>query len=198
MTNPFDPGFYNSEELRGFGFARVGENVRIAKNCVVIGPENISIGDNSRIDAFTGIFAVSGKLRIGRCVHIGGHGHFAVAADLTLADYAGTSQGVKIYTGNDDYTGGALVGPCVPTSYRNLTKLPVTIGRMAILGAGAVVLPGVTVGAGATVGANCVIRKDLEPWGVYAGSPLRRFGTRAGRAEILARELDRQAGVAGA
>lgn len=198
MQNPFDPGYFSSEELRGFGFARVGENVRIAKNCVIIGPENIEIGDNSRIDAFTGIFATTGRLRIGKRVHIGGGCHFAVAADLTFGDYSGTSQGVKIYTGNDDYSGGALLGPCVPMEYRGLTVAPVLIERMAVLGAGSVVFPGCTIPTGATVGANSVVRKDLEPWGIYAGNPLRKCGARSDRAAMLADEIDAREGLAAA
>ena len=198
MENPFDPGYYCSEELRGFGFAHVGESVLIAKNCVIIGPHNIEIGDNSRIDAFTGIFATTGKLRIGKRVHIGGQCHFAVADDLTFGDYSGTSQGVKIYTGNDDYTEGALLGPCVPREYRQMTVAPVVIGRMGVLGAGVVVFPGVTVPVGATVGANSIVRKDLEPWGIYAGNPLRKVGSRSDRAAMLADEIDARECVAAA
>ena len=198
MGNPFDPGSYCSEELRGFGFAHVGENVRIAKNCVIIGPENIEIGDNSRVDAFTGIFATTGRLRVGRRVHISGHCHFAVAADLTFGDYSGTSQGVKIYTGNDDYSGGALLGPCVPREYRDLTVAPVTVARMGVLGAGSVVFPGVTIGEGATIGANAVVHKDAEPWGIYTGNPMRKCGTRSESAAQLAAELDRREALAAA
>lgn len=103
MNNPFDPGFYCSEELRTFGFGSVGEDVRIAKNCTIVGPENIVLGDHCRIDAFTGIFATSGQFRLGKRVHIGGHGHFAVGADLVFEDFSGTSQGVRVYTANDDF-----------------------------------------------------------------------------------------------
>ena len=70
MTNPFDPGYYTSPELRSFGFARVGENSVIARNCTIIGLENITIGDNVRIDGFTSLIAPNGRIRIGSYVHI--------------------------------------------------------------------------------------------------------------------------------
>ena len=67
--NPFDPGYYTSLELRGFGFARVGEGCMVARNCTIIGLENITIGDNVRIDGFTSIIAPAGRVRIGSHVH---------------------------------------------------------------------------------------------------------------------------------
>ena len=79
MNNPLDPGYYCSKELRSFGFKAVGENVRISRNCVVIGPQNISLGDNIRIDSGTTIIATGGRLTLAGLNHIGGQCHFCVA-----------------------------------------------------------------------------------------------------------------------
>ena len=179
MHNPFDTGFYGSDELRSFGFSRVGDDVRIARNCTIVGVDRIELGDHIRIDAFTGIFCGEGRLRIGNRVHIGGQCHFAVGADLTFGDFSGTSQGVRIYTANDDYTRGHLIGPCVPPETRLVTAAPVAVEAFAVLGSGCVVLPGITVGEGATVGALSLVNHDLAPWGVFAGYPARRCGTRS-------------------
>jgi galactoside O-acetyltransferase len=72
MLNPMDPGYYGSDELRRFGFRSVGENVRISKDCTVIGPENIVLGDEIRIDSATCIVATTGVLTLGGQNHIGG------------------------------------------------------------------------------------------------------------------------------
>ncbi len=64
MQNPFDPGYYCSEELRTFGFGSVGKNVQIARNCTIIGLPNISIGNHVRIDAYTAIIAPRGYVRL--------------------------------------------------------------------------------------------------------------------------------------
>jgi len=45
------------------------------------------------------------------------------------------------------------------------------VGRLAHIGAGAVLIQGVTVGEGALVGAGAVVLKDIEPWTVVAGNP---------------------------
>jgi putative colanic acid biosynthesis acetyltransferase WcaF len=42
----------------------------------------------------------------------------------------------------------------------------------------AIVLPGVTVGRAAVLGAGAVAGKNLEPRGVYAGNPAKKVGER--------------------
>lgn len=56
-----------------------------------------------------------------------------------------------------------------------LVRRPVTIGRGAIIGARAVVLPGVTIGEGAHLLAGSVLNKDMAPgsrWGGIPAKPL--------------------------
>lgn len=55
--NRFNPGYFTEDELRDFGIASVGVNVRVARNCTIIGLANISIGDNVRIDGYSTITA---------------------------------------------------------------------------------------------------------------------------------------------
>ncbi len=74
--NPFLTGYYNQNELRSFGFKAVGNNVKIAKNCTILGLHNITIGDNVIIDAFCSIIATgSGELKLGSFIHIGAYCH---------------------------------------------------------------------------------------------------------------------------
>ena len=41
MMNPFNPGYYNEDDLKDAGFKAIGRNVQIAKNNTIIGIENI-------------------------------------------------------------------------------------------------------------------------------------------------------------
>ena len=59
LESHFDPGYWNSTELKNFGFKEVGENVLIAKNITIIGISNISLGNNIRIDGYTVINAMT-------------------------------------------------------------------------------------------------------------------------------------------
>jgi galactoside O-acetyltransferase len=80
---------------------------------------------------------------------------------------------VRLYTGNEDYLGGCLTNPAVPAPYRVPLRSFVHVGRHAIVGANAVILPGVTIGEGAVVGAGSLVTKDCAPWTIHAGTPAR-------------------------
>jgi acetyltransferase-like isoleucine patch superfamily enzyme len=47
------------------------------------------------------------------------------------------------------------------------------VGAWADIGVNAVILPGVTIGRGAIVGAGAVVTDDVEPFSVVAGVPAR-------------------------
>ena len=95
-----------------------------------------------------------------------------------MEDFSGLSAGCRIVTGSDDFTGGGLTNPTVPLEYTNVKKSFVRIKRHAIIGTNVTILPGVTIGEGAAVGAGCIVRKDLEPWSIYAGQDCRRIKSR--------------------
>jgi galactoside O-acetyltransferase len=95
-----------------------------------------------------------------------------------MEDFAGLSGGVRIYTGNEDYSGKCLTNPAVPFPYREPIRSFIQIKKHAIVGTNAVILPGVVIGEGAVVGANSLITKDCEPWKIYVGSPARSVRTR--------------------
>ena len=177
--NPFDVGFFTENELKNFGFKKVGRNVSIAKNCTIIGLNNISIGDNVRIDGYTTIVANgNGFLNLGTFIHIGGYSLLSAGAGITMEDFSGVSQGVKIYSKTDDYTGNSLTNPTVDPKYTGVTSGEVILRRHVIIGSGTVILPGVTVGEGASVGALSLVTKHLPEWGVYFGAPVRKIKNR--------------------
>ncbi len=50
---------------------------------------------------------------------------------------------------------------------------PIVIGKIVLLGAGAIILPGITVGDNAVVAAGAVVNRDVKPGTVVAGVPAR-------------------------
>lgn len=164
-------------------FARVGQDVTIWPLAKIVSPEVISIGDSVIIDDF--VFLMGGRTTtIGSFVHIAAFASLVGGGHLVIEDFCGISGGCRVYTGDDNYLGGSLVGPAVPPEYRKAIRSFVTIKKHVIIGANSVVLPGVTVGEGVAIGANSLVKTDCEPWSIYVGSPARRIRARP-RDEIL-------------
>ena len=94
ITNPFNPGYYETDELRKFGFKAVGNNVKVAKNCTIIGLNNITLGSNVRIDGNVTIAAYTGSLTLGNYIHIGSGCYLGCGGGVTLFDFTGLSKSV--------------------------------------------------------------------------------------------------------
>lgn len=178
--SPFDPGYYDEHDLQGAGFKSLGCNILIAKNCTIIGVENISIGDDVRIDGYTSIIAGGGGwVSIGANVHIGGYCFLSAGEGIQLEDFSGLSQGVRIYSRTDDYSGEHLTNPTIPEKYTGVVGGTVRIGRHVIVGSGSVILPKVRVDDGTSIGALSLVNRNLDSWGVYSGVPARRLKDRS-------------------
>lgn len=162
-------GFYDEREIAALGFSEIGENVSIERSVKFFGANRISIGSNTRIDAYSIISAGAEGITIGNHVHIGVYVFLTGAARIEIQDFSGISGRVSIYSSNDDYLGDALTGPTVPDKYRKVTSAPVTVGRHAVIGAGSVVLPGVEISEGACVGALSLVKNDVPAFSIIAG-----------------------------
>ena len=53
-------GFYTREQLEKIGFKSIGENVLISDKTSIYSPQNISIGNNVRIDDYCVLSAGGG------------------------------------------------------------------------------------------------------------------------------------------
>lgn len=189
----FDPGYYTDDDLKNAGFKSFGKNVSIAKNCTIIGSSNISIGDNVRIDGYCSIIAAgTGYVQLGSYIHIGGYSMLSAGDGIIMNDFSGISQGVKIYSRTDDYSGKYLTNPTVPEKFTSITRGEVVLEKHVIIGSGSVVLPRVTIGEGSSVGALSLVSKNLEAWGIYFGLPAKRLKGRSKDVLKLEDELRNQ------
>lgn len=184
----FDPGLYSEAELSGI-FKSIGRNVRISASCVIIGAENIEIGNNVRIDEFCTLKAVGGYIRLGSFIHLGGGCALYGRHGIVMEDFSGLSAGARIFSGSDDYSGEHLTNPTVPDRFLKVSTGEIRLCRHVIVGAGSVILPGVHIGEGSAVGSLALVCKSLEPWGIYAGNPAKRIKKRSQRLLEMEREL---------
>ncbi len=185
--------FLTTQQLEELNFKSLGKNVSISSAASIVFPENISIGNNVRIDDFVHIIAPSpGFLNIGNYVHIGAGAFLGCAGGIELLNFSGISQGVRIHSASDDYSGLFLTNPTVPRELRRIETRPVSIGEHAIAGSGAVILPGANLETGVALGALSVAHKSLKEWGIYAGNPAKLISARSKNLLRLAALVDLQ------
>ena len=102
--------FYTVEELGKIGFKKLGKNVLISKKSSIYTPENISIGDNVRIDDFT---ILSGTIEIGNYVHISAFVALYGKNGIKIGNYCGCSPRTTIFSATDDFSGDYMISPLV-------------------------------------------------------------------------------------
>ena len=154
---------------------RFGHGVRIGRGAIASHPETFEIGN----DVFVGEFAFVQGRSGGRCIigdhcWIGPHSHLD-ARDLVLEEYVGWGPGAKAL--GSQHTGEPHDIPIIQT---DLEIKRTIIRAWADIGVNSVILPGLTIGKGAIVGAGAVVTHDVEPFAIVAGVPARFLRWRDG------------------
>ena len=140
--------------------------------------ESIHVGARTRIWAFTHVLPGA---RIGADCNI--CDHVFVENDVVVGDRVTVKCGVQLWDGvrlSDD----VFVGPNVtftndpfPRSRAYPSSLPLTVvEQYASLGGNATILPGLTIGRGAMVGAGAVVTRDVPAGAIVVGNPGRIIG----------------------
>ena len=171
-------GFYTREQLEKKGFKSIGENVLISDKTSIYSPQNISIGNNVRIDDYCVLSAGGGYINLNNYIHIAVFSAIFGAGGVEIEDFSGISSRSIIYSATDDYSGEYLTNPTIPDNYKKIIYGKVIIKKHSIVGSGTTILPGVTLEEGTSVGANSLVNKSTEPWGIYVGSPIKRLKDR--------------------
>ena len=143
------------------------KNLRIYEFTKIINPEYLLVGDNVVIDDFCLIYAKpEAPIRIGSWVHLVNYSSYT-GGPITIGNFIAVSGGARLLGGSDHYGDGALMNSPIPEKYRNTNRKGCILKDFCFIGANSCVFPGVTIGEGAVVGAGSIVKKDLEPWGIY-------------------------------
>lgn len=110
-------------------------------------PQKVEIGDNTIINVGTTVGGQCG-VKIGKDVLIG--------------------YNVHIVSQHHEYR-----YPNIPIRKQGYYGAPIVIEDNVWIGANAVILPGVRVGKGAVIGANVVVTRNVKPFTVVGGIPVR-------------------------
>lgn len=152
---------------------RCGDGLRVEPGVGFKHPETFEIGHGVFIGAQAYLQGrCDGSFRIGDHVWIGPQSYLD-ARDLVLEDHVGWGPGAKVL--GSAHTGVPVDVPIIQT---DLEIKPVRVEAWADIGTNACLLPGVTVGRGAIVGAGAVVTRDVPPFAKVAGIPAKVIGWR--------------------
>jgi len=163
--------FYTNEELLGIGFKNTGRNVLISRKASIYSPENITLGDNVRIDDFTILSASGGSIEIKNHIHIAAFCNLIGKGGIVMEDYSGLSSRVSLYSATDDFSGNYLIGPIMEESCINVITGRIKLEKYCQIGTSSSVLPNVLLGEGAILGAHSFAKSNIQPWEIHAGTP---------------------------
>ena len=172
-------GFLSDKKLHEIGFKHVGLNVKISEKASIYNPQNISIGNNTRIDDFCILSAGKEGIEIGSYVHISCYVSLIGTEKIVIKDFVALSTRVAVFSSNDDYSGDYMANATIPDKYKNVTHASVILERHVLVGSGTIILPGVTLGIGSAVGALSLVKNDTKPFWIYGGVPARQIKKRS-------------------
>ncbi len=196
MKNPFETPNNQNNQLTGLDL--MGDNLRKKlKYCgkdVVLYPlakmiraQNAEIDDASRI--LDNVFIDAGKsLKIGKYSMITWFTLIEGGATTCIGDRVFIGPGTKILTSTYKLH-GVFTNENLPKKYQEIMYGDITIENDAYIGANCTIMPGVTIHEGAVIGANAFVDKDVEPWGIYVGTPCKRIGERHKPTEEMYKQL---------
>lgn len=167
--------FYSEYELKNIGFKSFGKNVLISKKCSIYGAENISVGNNVRIDDFT---ILSGNIKIGNYVHISAYTALYGKYGITIGNFCGISPRCTLFSASDDFSGEYMISPMVDDKYINLSTGLIKMCNYTQIGANSIIMPNITINEGSICGAFSFVNKDLDEWSMYKGIPAKKYKDR--------------------
>jgi acetyltransferase-like isoleucine patch superfamily enzyme len=149
-------------------FARIAPDVRLGKGVKIFAFVNLygcDIGDESKIGAFV---EIQKGVTVGCRVKISSHTF--ICEGVTIEDEVFIGHGVTFI--NDKYPRATTAAGELQAE-SDWTCSPTLVKRGASIGSNATILCGITIGEMALVGAGSVVTKDVPPCTVVAGNPAR-------------------------
>jgi UDP-2-acetamido-3-amino-2,3-dideoxy-glucuronate N-acetyltransferase len=161
--------------------------------------ESPHVGAGTRIWAFAHVLPGA---RIGRDCNV--CDHVFVENDVVIGDRVTIKSGVQIWDGvhleDDVFVGPNATftnDPFPRSKHTPTTFVPTRVCRNASIGANATILPGVTIGRDAMIGAGAVVTRTVPPHAIVAGNPARIVGYVDSKGSLaIDSDSDRDAAIA--
>jgi len=166
--------FGRSLVIRGAGHIQLGRKVLVDDFATLDARDGgaLDIGAHVSIGRFSIVAAKGGAIRLGSGVNIGTNCRIATQSLIEIGESVLIAAYAYIGPGNHQIGDGETPLIERPMELRG----GVRIGAHAWIGARATILDGVTIGERAVVGAHSLVREDVPPGAVVAGTPARIIG----------------------
>lgn len=157
-------------------------DITIGPHCYLRGLSYMQIGRHFQVAEGLWMEAIASHQRqndlpfivIGNDVTISRWSHIAATHRIEIGDGVLIGSRVLITDHNHGQYKKGASDLDMPPSQRPLDQdKSVLIGKNVWLGDGVVVMPGVTIGDGSVIGANSVVTRDVPPFTIAAGAPVR-------------------------
>ena len=125
-----------------------------------------SLGQHSVVESFSCVNNAVGDVVIGDYTRIGLHN--TIIGPVSIGSHVNLAQGITVTALNHNFT-----DPHLLIDEQGISTKPVVIADDVWIGANAVILPGVTIGRHAVVAAGAVVTKDVPDYCIVAGVPAR-------------------------
>lgn len=149
-------------------------SVRFGRGLDIAGMRRISIGNGCRIGRGSFLTAGNGRLALGDNVAISPLCNIgADNGEIEIGENAAIGPGTVIRAANHRFITREL-----PIMGQGHEPGRVKIEEDVWIGANCVILPDVTIGRGAIVGAGAVVTRNVGPYAIVGGVPARQIGMR--------------------
>ena len=153
-----------------------GEHVKLMPLAKIAYPHMVELNDHCRIGDFVFIFGGTG-VKIGKFTDVQPHTTIWGGGMAIIGDRVSTGPGTVFLTATYSHAPGMKMVVGMGSGETVTLGGKLEIGNDVYIGAKCVIMP-VKIGEGAVIGAGSFVNKDLEPWGIYVGSPAKKIGER--------------------
>jgi acetyltransferase-like isoleucine patch superfamily enzyme len=153
----------------------IGKKVYIERNVRFLRfRSNINISDNVVIKEGARICACNkdAKLSVGENTTLGYHNFYFASSEIKIGKNCLLAPFVYIVDSNHRIAKNGLINEQANES------APIIIGNDVWIASNVTILKGVTIGDGAVIGAHSLVNKDIEPYSIVAGLPIKKIGMR--------------------
>jgi acetyltransferase-like isoleucine patch superfamily enzyme len=161
----------------------VGEGTVLHQSCTVANlsgvKDNISLGNHCHLFGHLAVYNYAGQITMGNYSTLGEFSRIVSGLRISIGSRVLIAHNVNILDNNSHPIDAKLRHDDFRANFESemkeydLKSQEIVIEDDVWIGFNSIILKGVRIGRGAIIGAGSVVVKDVEPWTINVGNPLR-------------------------